>query len=69
MPYKSKAQQRKFNADPKLREHAEHWNEETKKSKKGFKGLPERVRKKKGTRPKGKSPSKATKAAKKSKRK
>lgn len=47
MPYKSKAQQKKFHADPKLRQHAKHWDEETKKTKGGFKALPKKVRKKK----------------------
>lgn len=47
MPYKSKAQQKKFHADPKLKKLAPHWDEETKKTKKGFKGLPNKVRKKK----------------------
>lgn len=47
MPYKSKAQQRKFHADPKLRKHAKHWDDATKKTKKGFKGLPEKVKRKK----------------------
>ena len=53
MPYKSKAQARKFHADPKLRKHAKHWDDSTKKTKKGFKGLPEKAKKKNGNKGKG----------------
>lgn len=46
MPYRSRAQQRKFHADPKLKKYAPEFDEATKHTKKGFKGLPEKVKKK-----------------------
>jgi hypothetical protein len=42
MPFKSKAQMRKFFADSKLRKHAKKWAQHTK----NIKSLPERKRKK-----------------------
>lgn len=62
MPYKSKAQARKFHADPKLKGMAPHWDEETKKKKGGFKALPAKAKK-------AKSPSKPKKGNKKKKSK
>lgn len=41
MPFRSKAQLRKFFADPKLRKHAKKWLKHTK----SVKRLPERKRK------------------------
>jgi len=46
MPYKSKAQQRKFHADPKLRKYAAEFDAATP----SFKALPEHVSKKKNKR-------------------
>ncbi len=46
MPYKSKAQQRKFHADPKLRKYAPEFDKATKAKKGGFKALPARAKKK-----------------------
>lgn len=43
MPFRSKAQQRKFFADPKLRKHAKKWARHTK----SMKALPERKRSRK----------------------
>lgn len=47
MPYKSKAQQRRFHSDPKLMDLAAHWDDATKKTKGGFAKLPEKIKKKK----------------------
>jgi hypothetical protein len=47
MPYKSDAQRRKFNADPKLKKLAKEWNQESK----GMK-LPERVKSTKSSKKK-----------------
>jgi hypothetical protein len=52
MPYRSKAQERKFFADPRLRKYAHKWAHESgqKHGKKGsvqaFRRLPEHVKKK-----------------------
>lgn len=59
MPYKSKKQQRKFHVDPKLKKHAHKWDQETKKAKGGFKGLPETVKKKRRKKKTKKSSTKA----------
>jgi hypothetical protein len=53
MPYRSKAQERKFFADPRLRKYAHKWAHESgqhhgrKGSKAAFRRLPEHVKKKK----------------------
>ena len=47
MPYKSKAQQRKFHADPKLRKFAPEFDKATKAKKGGFKAWPAKAKKKK----------------------
>lgn len=56
MPYKSKAQERLFFADPRLKKYAHKWAHESgqhhgrKGSKAAFKRLPEHVKKKRAKR-------------------
>jgi hypothetical protein len=47
MPYKSKAQQRLFHSNPKLKKYAPEFDAATKAKPGGFKALPARAKKKK----------------------